>query len=90
MPNQVLSIINKRGLHARAATKLAKLASLFNCEVQIRILEGTWVDAKSVMNLMLMAASIGTQIEVRTQGPDAETALKEITALIEDYFGEGE
>ena len=90
MPNQVLSIINKRGLHARAATKLAKLASLFNCEVHIRLLEGTWVDAKSVMNLMLMAASMGTQIEVRTQGLDAETALKEITALIENYFDEGE
>jgi len=90
MPEQTLTIINKRGLHARAATKLAKLASLFACDIRIRPQDGHWVDAKSVMNLMLLAASVGTIIEIQTQGQDAETALAEISALVNDYFGEGE
>ncbi len=90
MPQQTLEIINKRGLHARAAAKLAKLASRFSAQVQVRVGEGNWVDAKSVMSLMLLAASQGTLLQVSTDGSDAQIALDAIGALIADYFEEGE
>lgn len=90
MPNQTFEIINKRGLHARAATKLAKLTGLFTCDIKVRILEGNWVDAKSVMNLMLLAAGQGTFLEFSAEGKDADIALGEISQLVNDYFGEGE
>lgn len=90
MPSGITTIINKRGLHARAATKLAKLAGLFNCSIEVRREAGNWVDAKSVMGLMLMAAAQGTPLEIKTEGLDADQALNEITDLINDFFGEGE
>lgn len=90
MPSQTLEIINKRGLHARAAAKLATLANQFQAQVQARVGEGNWVDAKSVMSLMLLAASQGTQLQVSTQGEDEQPALDAIRALVADYFEEGE
>jgi phosphocarrier protein HPr len=90
MPTETLDIINKRGLHARAAAKFATLANQFKADVQVRVVDGTWADAKSVMSLMLLAASCGTSLEVSTQGKDADAALNAIRALIADRFEEGE
>lgn len=90
MPIETLDIINKRGLHARAAAKFATLANQFKADVQVRVEGGTWADAKSVMSLMLLAASCGTRLEVSTEGKDADAALSAIKALIADRFEEGE
>jgi phosphocarrier protein HPr len=90
MPTETLDIINKRGLHARAAAKLATMANQFKATVQVRLEGGAWADAKSVMSLMLLAASCGTRLEVNTEGKDAEAALTAIRALIADRFEEGE
>jgi phosphocarrier protein HPr len=84
-----LLIINKLGLHARAATKLAKLAGQFPCTIRVSNGKST-VDGKSVMSLMLLAASRGTEIEVRTDGDDEQAAMTAIEELITNRFDEGE
>ncbi len=89
MPVAKIIISNKRGLHARAAARFAALANEYCCQVQVRS-TGDWVNGKSVMSLMLLAASMGTSIEIRTEGEDADTALRAICSLIEDKFEEGE
>lgn len=90
MHTDTLDIINKRGLHARAAAKLATLANQFTAKILVRVGEGNWADAKSVMSLMLLAASCGTSLQVSSEGDDAEAALNAIRALIADRFEEGE
>ncbi len=90
MHTDILDIINKRGLHARAAAKLATLANQFTAKILVRVGEGNWADAKSVMSLMLLAASCGTALQVSIEGDDAEAALSAIRALIADRFEEGE
>ena len=90
MAIETLDIINKRGLHARADAKLATLANQFQANVQARVSDGVWADAKSVMSLMLLAASCGSRLEVSTEGDDAEAAMTAIRALIADRFEEGE
>lgn len=90
MLTETLDIINKRGLHARAAAKLATLANRFKAKVQVRVGEGAWADAKSVMSLMLLAASCGTVLEISSEGDDAEAALHAIRDLVADRFEEGE
>lgn len=90
MHTDTLDIINKRGLHARAAAKLATLANQFTAKILVRVDEGNWADAKSVMSLMLLAASCGTSLQVSSEGDDAEAALNAIRALIADRFEEGE
>lgn len=90
MAIETLDIINKRGLHARAAAKLATLANQFQASVQARVSDGSWADAKSVMSLMLLAASCGSRLEVSTEGEDADAAMNAIRALIADRFEEGE
>jgi phosphocarrier protein HPr len=90
MQTETLDIINKRGLHARAAAKLATLANRFQAKVSARVGEGSWADAKSVMSLMLLAASCGTPLEVSAEGDDAEAAICAIRSLIADRFEEGE
>lgn len=87
---ETLAIINKKGLHARAAAKLATLANQYQARIQARVGQGNWADAKSVMSLMLLAASMGTHLEVSCDGEDAEAALSAIRALIADRFEEGE
>lgn len=82
-------ITNKRGLHARAATKLANLAKQFQCQVWVRC-QGKQVDGKSVMALMLLAAGIGTPISVSAEGEDGDEAVAAMLALIDDKFEEGE
>jgi phosphocarrier protein HPr len=84
-----LTIINKLGLHARAATKLASAAGHHQCRIRTGK-EEPLVDAKSIMSLMLLAANQGTELIFEFDGPDEQTACNEITALLADYFGEGE
>ncbi|PAV25344.1 phosphocarrier protein [Tamilnaduibacter salinus] len=84
-----ITIINKLGLHARAAAKLVSTASEYNSDVKIRKGEQT-VDGKSIMSVMMLAASQGTEIDLIIDGDDEEEAREALVALIDDYFGEGE
>ncbi|WP_027329615.1 HPr family phosphocarrier protein [Marinimicrobium agarilyticum] len=91
MPSKTITLINKKGLHARAAAKLATIAGQYQCQIQVRCLGGdTWVDGKSVMSLMLLAAACGTELELCAEGEDAPDALVAIGDLINDRFEEGE
>ena len=84
-----LTISNKLGLHARASAKLTKLAGSFKCEVFMS--RGSRrVNAKSIMGVMMLAAGIGSQVELETEGPDEQAAQDAITALVNDKFGEGQ
>ena len=89
MLTETITIINKRGLHARAAAKFATLSAQFGCRTQART-SGSWVDAKSVMSLMLLAATQGTNIEISTEGDDESLAMDTIRALINNRFEEEE
>jgi phosphocarrier protein len=80
-------IMNKRGLHARAAAKIVEAAARFTSEITI-VHDGQSVNARSIMGLMMLAASLGTEVQVRATGPDAAQALTAIVALIEAKFGE--
>jgi phosphocarrier protein len=81
------TIVNKLGLHARAATRLVNCASAFESEV--RIVRGARViNAKSIMGVLTLAASKGTELTVETEGPDQEPALQAVIGLIADRFGE--
>jgi phosphocarrier protein HPr len=84
-----INISNKLGLHARASAKLTKLAGSFPCEVWLAKGERR-VNAKSIMGVMMLAAGIGTSIEVETQGEREQEAMDALLALINDKFGEGE
>ncbi len=83
------SITNKLGLHARASAKLTKLAGSFASEVWMTKGERR-VNAKSIMGVMMLAAGIGSTIEVETDGKDEQQAMDALLALIADKFGEGE
>ncbi len=84
-----VEIINKLGLHARASAKLTKLASQYQCEVWITG-NNRRVNAKSIMGVMTLAANKGTKLHVETNGDDENEAMNALTALIENYFEEGE
>ncbi|KXS51773.1 MAG: PTS system phosphohistidinoprotein-hexose phosphotransferase Npr [Marinobacter sp. T13-3] len=84
-----VTIINKLGLHARATAKLVATASEFDSSVQLRG-KGREVDAKNIMQVMMLAANQGTEVELVADGPDEEEAIDALVALIDDYFGEGE
>ncbi len=83
------TISNKLGLHARASAKLTKLAGSYPCEVWMSRGERR-VNAKSIMGVMMLAAGMGTQVEVETQGEREREAMDALLALIADKFGEGE
>jgi phosphocarrier protein HPr len=83
------TISNKLGLHARASAKLTKLAGSFACEVWMTKGERR-VNAKSIMGVMMLAAGLGSNVEVETDGADEQQAMDAILALINDKFGEGE
>jgi len=89
MLNQDVLIINKLGLHARASSKLTKLASQFTCEIWVSR-AGKRVNAKSIMGVMMLAASKGSTISIETSGENEREAMDAIVALINDCFGEGE
>lgn len=82
-------IINKLGLHARATAKLVATASAFPCSVKV-CGKGREVDAKNIMQVMMLAASNGTKVELVADGPREQEAIDALVALINDYFGEGE
>ena len=86
MQSTKVTIINRAGLHARAASKLAELCSKYGCS--IRIGHDKMVDGKSILSLMMLAAVKGTELTVEADGDDEATALKAIVALIDDRFGE--
>ena len=89
MITSTVTISNKLGLHARASAKLTKLAGSFACEVFITRGERR-VNAKSIMGVMMLAAGIGTEISIETDGADEQAAMDALLALINDKFGEGE
>ena len=80
---------NRLGLHARAATKLVTLASRFPCEIFVSR-DGQVANAKSVMGVLLLCGAKGTQLVVEADGEQAELAIREIGALIDTGFGEGD
>jgi len=89
MPQATTTISNKLGLHARASAKLTKLAGSFPCEVWMTKGERR-VNAKSIMGVMMLAAGIGSEVILDTEGDQAQEALEALLALIADKFGEGE
>ena len=89
MIHRQVEIINKLGLHARAAAKFVTLASGFQSEVQLAH-NGNQVNGKSIMGVMMLAAAKGSSVELETEGPDEQAAMDALVSLIEDKFGEGE
>jgi phosphocarrier protein HPr len=83
------TISNKLGLHARASAKLTKLAGSYPCEVWLSRGERR-VNAKSIMGVMMLAAGLGTEIVVETNGEREQEAMDSLLQLIDDKFGEGE
>ncbi len=83
------TISNKLGLHARASAKFTKLAGSFACEVWMSKGERR-VNAKSIMGVMMLAAGIGSSVEIETDGVDEQAAMTALLGLVADKFGEGE
>jgi phosphocarrier protein HPr len=84
---KVVTITNKRGLHARAAAKFVTLAERFGASVDV-IREGQSVSARSIMGLMMLGAGRGAELELRAEGWDAKEALEALAALVEAGFNE--
>ncbi len=84
-----IQISNKLGLHARASAKLTKLAGSFKSEIHLSR-NGRRVNAKSIMGVMMLAAGLGTEVQIEAEGIDEEAAMAALRALIDDKFGEGE
>ena len=87
--HSTITISNKLGLHARASAKLTKLAGSFRCEVHLTRASRR-VNAKSIMGVMMLAAGLGSEIGIETDGEDEQAAMQALRALIDDKFGEGE
>ena len=83
------TISNKLGLHARASAKLTKLAGSFPCDVFMSKGERR-INAKSIMGVMMLAAGLGSVVELETHGEREQEAMDALLALIADKFGEGE
>ena len=84
-----VTIVNKRGLHARASAVFVKTAEQFDAEISVTK-DGQTVSGGSIMGLLMLGASPGSTILIETEGPDAEEALEALTALVEARFNEGE
>lgn len=84
-----VTIVNKRGLHARASAAFVKCVEQFDAEVTVTK-DGQSVNGSSIMGLMMLAAAPGSTVLVETDGPDAEPALEALITLIEKGFNEGE
>jgi len=89
MPSVEAPIVNKLGLHARAAAKLTHIASGFHSDIWLSR-AGRRVNAKSIMGVMMLAAGKGSTVRIDAQGADADAALAALAKLIADRFGEGE
>jgi phosphocarrier protein len=83
----VATIVNKKGLHARASAKLVEAAARFQARITVSK-DGQSVDGRSIMGLMMLGAPLGSQIEISANGPDADEAMKAILALVQAKFGE--
>ena len=86
---RTVEIVNKRGLHARASAKFVKLAAGFDAEVRVTK-DGHTVDARSIMGLMMLAASPGCCIDIEAEGAQAEAAVEALAELVAGKFDEGE
>jgi len=89
MIKATVKISNKLGLHARASAKLTRLAATFPCEIFMSR-NGRRINAKSIMGVMMLAAGLGTDVEIDCHGEQEAEALENLLALINDKFGEGE
>ena len=89
MPSVEAEIVNRLGLHARAAAKLTHLASGYQSEIWVSR-SGRRVNAKSIMGVMMLAAGQGTKVLIEAEGADAQSALDALSRLIAERFGEGE
>lgn len=89
MDKRNIEIINKLGFHARAAAKFVKLASSFGSEIQLSREDKT-INGKSIMGVMMLAASKGTTVTLHVEGEDEQLAADQLEALITDRFGEAE
>ena len=84
-----ITISNKLGLHARASAKLTKLAGGFACNIHLTR-NGRRVNAKSIMGVMMLAAGLGSVVEIEADGADEHEAVMALSSLVESKFGEGE
>ena len=89
MLTQPITIVNKLGLHARAAAKLVSKASEFESDIYLQC-NGQKVNAKSIMGIMMLAAGLGTRLELIADGRDEQQAVTALSALFSDRFGEEE
>ena len=89
MPSKAVEIVNKLGLHARAAAKLTQIAGGFTSEIWLSR-SGRRVNAKSIMGVMMLAAGQGTSVLVEAKGDDADDAIAAIVSLVANRFGEAE
>ena len=90
MPACEITIINKLGLHARAAAKFVGVAGRFPCQVKVGRTPESLVDGKSIMAVMMLAAGKGTPVPLHTEGEQDSEALQALSELINNYFDEGE
>lgn len=90
MVERSLEIVNRLGLHARAAAKLVHLTSSFDSRILLVTEDGEEIDAKSILGILLLAAGQGTRLTVRCDGVDEAAALDAVEAMFADRFGEGE
>jgi len=84
-----VTLCNKLGLHARAASKLVNTAAGFQSGVSL-VRDGRRVNAKSIMGVLMLAAPMGTELEIECEGPDEQRAMEALVTLVEDRFGESE
>lgn len=84
---RTLTIVNEKGLHARASARLVEVVESFDAEAEVRR-DGLSASGDSIMGLLMLAASKGTTIEVETRGPEAAELAEALTALVADRFGE--
>jgi phosphocarrier protein len=90
MPALQITIINKLGLHARAAAKFVGVAGRYACQIRVGRTPESMVDGKSIMAVMMLAAGKGTEIQLSTEGEDDQAALDALVELINNKFDEGE
>ena len=90
MTRQGCLIVNKLGLHARAAARFVSVASRFPCKVKIGRTPDSLVDGKSIISVMMLAAGKGSRLQLLTEGDQEDKAMNALTELIANFFGEGQ
>jgi phosphocarrier protein len=88
MPEITLTIVNEKGLHARASAKLVEVVEAFDAAAEVSK-DGISASGDSIMGLLMLAAARGSTIDVSTSGPDADALAEALTTLVADKFGEG-